>query len=96
MLVFLPYARNEDGLGSLFFEQKPRAPAALSVVLLGIVGWFVLASTGLYTVFASIVITLVLSAFFKMKLGGATGDTLGATCEVVKTTAAISVSALVI
>ncbi len=70
MLVLLPYARNEDGLGSLFFERKPRAPAALSVVLLGIVGWFALASTGLYTVFATIVITLVLSAFFKMKLGG--------------------------
>ena len=72
------------------------APAALSVVLLEIVGWFALASTGLYTVFATIVITLVLSAFFKMKLGGATGDTLGATGEVVDTTAAISVSALVI
>ncbi len=72
------------------------APAALSIVLLGVVGWFALACTGLYTVFASIVITLVLSAFFKMKLGGVTGDTLGGTCKVVETTAAISVSALVI
>jgi adenosylcobinamide-GDP ribazoletransferase len=94
MMALLPYARNEDGLGSLFLERKHRAAAILSVLILGLVGWFALAVTGFYSAIAAIAITLLLTAYFRSKLGGATGDTLGATCEIAECTVAISVSAL--
>ncbi len=84
-LAFLsPYARTEGGLGQAMTEGiTPRtfwgatfSALGLSLVLLSVRGAFLLAATGL--------VVVGLSRVFRRKLGGITGDVLGATNELLE------------
>ena len=85
----LQYARKEGGLGLLFYSDRSKAAAIFAVILLA--GFLaVLAPEKLIPVMAGLLIVNILfNRWCRMKLGGATGDTLGAICELSEMAAAI-------
>lgn len=85
MMALLPYARKNEGLGVLFYSGNNRWAAFFSAL------FFITVTTVLIpTKFIMLSLTLVVSvAVFswvcRKKIGGATGDTLGAVCEITET-----------
>jgi len=82
-LALLPYARA-SGLAGIFYRRRNRltslwAAALLAAVACGVLGW-----RGLAVGAASVGVAIVFSAYVYRKIGGATGDTLGAVCEIVE------------
>lgn len=76
-----PYARPEGGLASVF--ARPRWPAVLSTLLvLFAAAWLALRMVGLTSGVTAVLATLAFSLFCRRKIGGFTGDTLGAACEI--------------
>jgi adenosylcobinamide-GDP ribazoletransferase len=90
------YARSEGGMGTLFFERSQRVSATISMLLLGTASWVLLEWTGLAASGSVIVLTLLLRLYFCARLGGATGDTLGATCELGECLIPILVCAIIL
>lgn len=81
MIFLLPYVRKEGGLGAPFYTDRPGWTLIPALILflgacLVIQGFF-----GLIGGMAVIVFVFLFSRFCKKKIGGATGDTLGAACE---------------
>jgi len=75
------YARKTEGLGKNFIEllgiKEALVGGVLSLLIhIGVLGW-----RGAILFVITIISTLLMTLFFKHKLGGATGDTLGAICE---------------
>jgi cobalamin synthase len=56
------------------------------------VAWVLLGGRGLAVWCASIGAALLLAGYFYRKIGGATGDTLGAVCELVETIPALTLA----
>jgi adenosylcobinamide-GDP ribazoletransferase len=91
-MALLPYARSEGGLGTLFYSTSVRRYAIIGVI-------FLLFCMTFLPVHRLIIITLLLVVSFssfnlwcKSKIGGATGDTLGANCELAEMVTAIAFS----
>ena len=82
-MALLPYARP-SGLGAIFYRQNVRGAAFLAAGVLAAVAGGVLGARGIAVWAACVAVVLVLSAYVRRKIGGATGDTLGAVCEVVE------------
>jgi adenosylcobinamide-GDP ribazoletransferase len=83
-MALLPYAR-ESGLGSVFY-RKSAGPAAVGAWgLLAATAWLVLGLPGLAIGAACLLVSVALAVYFRHKIGGATGDTFGAVCEIVET-----------
>ncbi len=94
-MAILPYARKEEGLGSLFYSENCAPAAVWSFFCLLFCGyWFglpaalLLGATTLGAVF-------VFSYLCRKIIGGATGDTLGAICEITEASLAVSLTCLV-
>ena len=66
--------------------------AALAIALLAATGWAALGVRSLAPVAASLAVALLLAAYVHGKLGGATGDTLGAACEIVEVVPALTLT----
>ena len=85
MSVF-PYARKEGGLGTIFCVQGGKA--ALLAVWAGVVlfaaGWLLASYEGLVIAGVSLAGSLLLGWYVHRRIGGYTGDTLGATSELVE------------
>jgi adenosylcobinamide-GDP ribazoletransferase len=88
----LPYARPGGGLGSIFYRARTRGGAVGAVLFLALVGWTIAQWTGLAAVAGSVVITLLFAAYSYRKIGGATGDTLGAACEIAEIVSALTMT----
>lgn len=88
----LPYARPE-GAGTAFYQDRPCAAAIFAVLLALATGWLVAESAGLVAVEAALVVTMLLCWFAYRRIGGATGDVLGAVCEIAEATAALAACA---
>ncbi len=88
-MAVLRYARSEGGLGTVFFRRRPWMAAIWSVLVLLLAGWGLHGTRGLVGALASIAVTLAMAWYCRRKVGGATGDTLGATCEVVECVPAV-------
>ena len=97
-MAVLPYARPEGGLGRLFYSRETVraawlcAAAFLTVLCL----WVALTAVTWQTAF---ILVLVLAAtiflfagWCRRSLGGATGDTLGAICEIAELMTAVALS----
>lgn len=83
VLNALPYARNEGGLATLFIHRKHPllivwAASALGVVAILMTGF----GHGLFVSAAVGVVTFLLAVWSHHRIGGFTGDTLGATSEI--------------
>ena len=81
-MALLPYVRPKGGLASLFYRNRPKYSALWAVVLLLVTGWVVGDAMGFFAAAGSAIVTLLFAAYTHRKLGGATGDTLGAACEI--------------
>lgn len=92
-MALLPYAREEGGLGNLFYSSLVRRFAIYGVIAL-ITCLVVFSIHRLLPVALLLVLTFVLfNMWCKNKIGGATGDTLGANCELAEMVVAIAFSA---
>jgi adenosylcobinamide-GDP ribazoletransferase len=91
----LPYARQEGGLGLLFYSDKSKKAAAIAMsVLIGCLAFF--APGHVLPVLAGLLVVLFLfNRWCKIKLGGATGDTLGAVCELSEMIVAVMLTATI-
>lgn len=87
-MALLPYARS-SGLGNVFYRKRPRWSALWAVAVLAALAWALLQWRGVIVWAACMAATLVLSAYAYRKIGGATGDTFGAVCEIVEAVPAL-------
>lgn len=89
-MAFLPYARPGEGLGRLFYSTASRKMALIGSLFCVVVS----ISISLKVAFCILCATLGTVALFSFwcykKLGGATGDTLGAACELTELAVAVS------
>jgi len=86
MMSYLPYARSEGGLGTLFFENGSAHRVSIMSVILMVVILAVMVPQKAVMLLVVFGITLFLFRLLCMKrIGGYTGDTLGAACELVET-----------
>jgi adenosylcobinamide-GDP ribazoletransferase len=90
-LAVLPCARP-DGLGSVFYEHRLWPAAVFSALLLAAVAAGLLGSVGLAICGLWLAVTLALAAYVRRKIGGTTGDTLGAVCEILEVVPALAVA----
>jgi adenosylcobinamide-GDP ribazoletransferase len=84
-MAILPYARkNEGGIGGLFYTGlagTAAKAAALGFMLSLLLGYFLCGWAGIGIIAISLAVNPLFAWFCQRKIGGATGDTLGAACE---------------
>ena len=81
-ISLFPYARKEGGLGKLFYETKTIFNAVLAAVVVLVAGWFIAGVAGILAAAAAMASAVAFGLYCKWKIGGVTGDTIGATCEI--------------
>lgn len=94
-MTLLPYAR-ESGLGGLFKLERSRfilAGACVWVAGVMAVFWGVVAALPGIAVWLGVVVGWVL--FLRKRLGGGTGDTYGAVCELAEATVCVMATAAI-
>jgi adenosylcobinamide-GDP ribazoletransferase len=84
-MAMLPYARQEGGLATLFYGRPVRPAALFALALACACCLALLGMYGLVLVMAWLVLIVLFARFCIKKIGGATGDTLGAVCELGET-----------
>ena len=94
-LAILNYART-GGLCSVFVQNRRRSDVILALVILGVAGWLLGKEYGLCVAAVSVVAIVVFSFWCRGKIGGFTGDTLGAGCELVELIPALVAAAWVV
>jgi len=82
MMTFLPYVRSEGGLASVFVKSRSRLHAVWAAVFLIIAGALTAQWMGLAAGLVTLAVTALFSLYSFRKIGGYTGDTLGAVCEI--------------
>ena len=96
-IMLLPYARSEGGLGTAFFTPRGGlhrlACSAWALGVLAAAAWALQSYAGLVAAGGALAVTLLFAGVCSRKIGGATGDTLGATCEIAETVTALCFSA---
>ncbi len=91
-MACLPYAREGEGLGRLFYSPSTRRIALWALVfpaaVLSLGGWRMV----LVVLAAVLATVLFFSLWCRNKIGGATGDTLGAVCELTELMVAVAMT----
>ncbi len=97
MLTALPYARKEGGLATLFLRRRSWWHPVFAMFFLVFTAWFLGAGgwlyspgTGLLLAMSGIVAAGLTAWFVYLKLGGFTGDTIGAAAEITETAVALA------
>lgn len=93
VMGFWPYARPTGGLASALKDGSGRGPAAVSAILFIAVSPLLLGWAGWGTAAAAVFAAWTFAAWVNRRIGGYTGDTLGAACELTETVVLLSVSA---
>jgi len=88
-MALLPYARPEGGLATLFYSQSSKVRAIWGTVLLCLAGLLTSGRIGLIACLLAMVFIFLFTLYCRKKIGGATGDTLGAGCELAETMIAL-------
>jgi adenosylcobinamide-GDP ribazoletransferase len=94
MLALLKYARPEGGLAAIFARKNSVWPAVFSLLVLVSAGWLALSWPGLIVAGAALPFTLLFCLYCHRKIGGFTGDTLGAACELVELLPALALEGM--
>jgi adenosylcobinamide-GDP ribazoletransferase len=90
-MAIAPYARETGGLVSAFGRTKWPVPF-FALLFLAMLSWAMLGIMGLVAAAGSIISTFLISCWSKRKIGGFTGDTLGAACEIAEAVLALIAS----
>lgn len=88
-LALLPYVRS-DGLGSVFYTKRRYLAAIEAVAVLCAACWLMFGAGGWIVAGVSIAVVLLLAVYFRYRIGGSTGDTFGATCEIIEIAPALT------
>lgn len=91
-MAYLPYARREGGLGKTFYPESKGHVPLVSLLLVGVAGFWVSFTFGFLALIITLITALLFGLWTKKMIGGTTGDTLGAICEITETTVAIASS----
>jgi adenosylcobinamide-GDP ribazoletransferase len=94
-IAIMPYAREEGGLASIFYQNRSSLQLVYPLIVLATIGWLVSGWAALTAGVASFVFSLIFAAYVYQKIGGSTGDTLGAACELTELVPALVCIALV-
>jgi adenosylcobinamide-GDP ribazoletransferase len=79
-MALLPYLRRE-GLARLFHANRSSGQALWAAAFTAALGFLAGGIPGLVAGGVSLLLALLFSAYIRQRLGGLTGDTLGACCE---------------
>ena len=88
-MSLLPYARPEGGMATLFYSQSSKVAAIWGTVLLCIAGLLATGRIGFLACVLTMGFVFIFARYCRKKIGGATGDTLGAGCELAETMIAL-------
>lgn len=90
-MAILPYARKaEGGLGQLFYSKERYSIAGVALLIFIICCLLISIQSALITLVALLLTVVLFSRWCFVKIGGATGDTLGAVCEYSELSVAIA------
>jgi len=81
--VFLPYVK-EKGLGKTFVQNVGLKEAVITSLLMVVLGFFFFKFSFFYLLFGILPITFLFGKIFKRKIGGVSGDCLGAINEIIE------------
>jgi adenosylcobinamide-GDP ribazoletransferase len=84
LMAYLPPARS-DGLAALLQPGESKHLLIVSSAALLVLAWLILGKSGIVAALVCLLALMPLSRYMLRKIGGITGDTLGAACEVVET-----------
>lgn len=93
LMSLLSYARPAGGLGTAFYQKRHGVALLVGLVVLAAAGWATLRTAGLAAAGFSVLLVLVFAGLCRRRIGGATGDTLGAACEIAETACLVGLSA---
>lgn len=82
MIFLLPYVRKEGGMGTIFYQNRSHRVLWLTLLFLLLAGFLVTGTAGVLSWLAMITVIFLFSRYCRRKIGGATGDTLGAASEI--------------
>jgi adenosylcobinamide-GDP ribazoletransferase len=82
-MALLPYVRPQ-GLGKVFCRRRAILPAVWAVAVLAAACCVLFAWQGLVVAGSCVAVAVTMAAYFYRKIGGSTGDTFGAVCELVE------------
>ena len=92
MLAFVPCARP-DGLAAFFCHSRAVWESWLALAVLAVMAWFIAHWAGVIAGVVTLATTTALALWYRRKIGGITGDTVGAANEVAETTILIVLAA---
>ena len=90
MMTALPYVRHEGGLATVFGGGKSWINVLWASVFLLAAGWIAGHWMGLVASLSALLVAALFSVYCFRKIGGYTGDTLGAGCELTEIIPAIA------
>lgn len=90
MMALLPYVRGPEGRAAIFYEQAGEKKVVLMAAGVLYSGcWYAGGGSGLVAGAIVLIAMLGFASLCRSKIGGASGDTLGATCELTETLIAL-------
>jgi len=95
LMALLPYARPEGGLGTLFYTRRSRLAGVWAFLFFSFSALLLLGNGCWLPITLFTLTVLGFSLFCKQVINGATGDTLGAACELCEACTALAIAALV-
>ncbi len=88
-----PYVRGSSGLGSAFVTNPKLTSPILGLVFTSGLGVLTCGGAGVVIVVSALAVTLLFSMYSYRRIGGMTGDTYGAVCELAETASLIAACA---
>lgn len=89
-----PYARDEEGTGRIIIETLNLKHLLFSSCIPGLLIFFFCGLKSIYVLFIVVIVSLMFTSYVKGKIGGMTGDTLGAVNEISELTVILSFSTI--
>jgi adenosylcobinamide-GDP ribazoletransferase len=93
-IALLPYVRPEGGLAGIFHRNRSRGHALWALAVLLAAGYLAGGLPGLIAGGVAFLAALLFTAYSFRRIGGLTGDTLGAACELTELCPALAAAAM--
>ena len=94
MMRILPYVRHQGGLATAFGMERSWGNVLWASAFLVVAGWITVKWLGLAVSISSLLTAALFLVYCFRKIGGYTGDTLGAVCEITEIIPALAAVAM--